>query len=62
MLQKDFLFIITNFTKALDQALEIDPKNTRASLILTEFLCNAPPIAGGNAVRGQTPSTLMHEM
>lgn len=55
MLQKGMLYIIANFTNAQDQAnraLEIDASNARASLVIGQFLCSAPPVAGGNFLKG----------
>lgn len=51
MLQKGMFYIIANFSTGQDQAktaLSIDPENARASLVIAQFLCNAPSIAGGD--------------
>jgi len=55
MIQKDFAYIIMNFSKSQDEAkksLELDPGNARASLVIAQFLCNAPWIAGGDMKKG----------
>jgi tetratricopeptide (TPR) repeat protein len=55
MIQKDIGYIILNFAKGQEQAkksLELDPRNARASLVVAQFLCNAPWIAGGNMKEG----------
>jgi len=55
MMQKGFLYIVANHALAQDQAkraLELDPDNARASLVIAQFLCNAPSIAGGNLEEG----------
>ena len=55
MLQKGFIYIIANFKRPQNQAeraLELDPDNSRAALVIAQFLCNAPAIAGGNLNEG----------
>ncbi len=55
MLQKGFIYIIANFKRPQNQAkraLELDPDNSRAALVIAQFLCNAPAIAGGNLDEG----------
>jgi len=55
MLQKGLAYIILNFKKGQKQAkeaLELDPDNARASLVIAQFLCNAPGIAGGSKKKG----------
>lgn len=55
MLQKGMFYIIANFTEALDQAkeaLKLEENNERAALIVAQFLCAAPAIAGGDLQEG----------
>ena len=55
MLQKDFFYIVANYklpTQQARRALEIDPDNPKALFVLAQFLCNAPPIAGGDLDEG----------
>lgn len=55
MLQKGMIYIMANFSVAQDQAnkaLELDASNIRASLVIAQFLCSAPPIAGGDLTEG----------
>ena len=55
MLQKGMFYIMGNSSKVQDQAemaLELDPLNARASLIIAQYLTNAPKIAGGNITEG----------
>jgi tetratricopeptide (TPR) repeat protein len=55
ILQKNFLFSLGNHTfplKYSQKALELNPKDSRASLVLGQFLCNAPAIAGGDFEQG----------
>ena len=55
MLQKGMGYIMANSSKVQDQAemaLELDPANARASLIIAQYLVNAPGIAGGNKNEG----------
>lgn len=56
MLQKGMVFTIANFSKTQDEAkkaLELEKDHPRASLIIAQFLCNAPSIAGGDKKRGE---------
>jgi len=55
MIQKGFGYIILNVSRSQDQAeasLKLDPNNARASLIIAQFLTNAPFIAGGSVKKG----------
>lgn len=55
MVQKGFLFIVSNFSVSQDQArraLELNPENPHALLVRAQFLCNAPPFVGGNFEKG----------
>jgi tetratricopeptide (TPR) repeat protein len=55
MMQKGMIYIMNHSSEALDQAkraLELDPRNARGSLIVAQYFCNAPPIAGGDLEEG----------
>jgi len=55
MLQKGLGYIIKNSSKVqeyAETALKLDPMNARASLVIAQFLTNAPAIAGGNKRKG----------
>ena len=55
MVQKGLLYIISNFLvpqRQMNRALELDPENHQALLIKAQFLCNAPPVFGGNLQSG----------
>lgn len=55
MLQKGLGYIIKNSSKVqeyAETALELDPMNARASLVIAQYLTNAPAIAGGNKKEG----------
>ncbi|MDC7225465.1 MAG: hypothetical protein PQJ61_01730 [Spirochaetales bacterium] len=55
MLLEDFFYIVANYklpTQQARSALDLDPDNSKASFVLAQFLCNAPPIAGGDLQEG----------
>jgi len=55
ILQKGFLFKVANFSvsqQLAKKALELNPENFQALLVRAQFLCIAPPIAGGNLEEG----------
>lgn len=55
MLQKGISYIIKNSNKVSDnaqKALDLDPANARASLIVAQGLINAPALFGGNIKKG----------
>ena len=55
LLQMDFLYKVANYNVTMNlvnRALELDPANIKAGFVKAQYLCNAPPIAGGDFEEG----------
>ncbi|CAM2009531.1 Tetratricopeptide repeat protein [Acanthopleuribacter pedis] len=64
-ISSETMFAMTNtgrFLKALDKAIELDPKDPEPRLYKTLFLLNAPAIAGGSRAKAEAEAAKLAEV